>query len=283
MEELPAGSKLGFDDVIIRPRVSSVRSTAEIEIEAETVFGGGGRDARRLTCVPLALMPSIAPGQVVTNVLPAIAGMRSLIVVRGGSASESAAQGVEEGTIDPGLLIVASEAGDGVVGMIDKVMARLKARCILVEDKSGSTITLIDACKAVRDRYPNHILIAGEIQTSDALEAVARETDADAVMLAPPWSSAPVGVPAFAMTTECARAGRASGMKVMANVEKAADVPKALAAGADFVALRAGVDSATGIVRDAARALLDVCMRTDSRTIKHLSSKASFQACRKLA
>ena len=283
MEEPPSGSKLGFDDVIIRPRVSTVRSTAEIEIEAETVFGPGGRNVRRLTSIPLALSLSMSPNQSAKNVLPAIAVMRPLIVVRDGPVSEAAIYGVEEGTIDPGQIIVATEAGPGVVRRIEAVMPRVKARCILVEDISGSTITLIDACRAVRERFPNHILIAGEIHTSDAVEAVAREADADMVMLAPPWTSGPVGVPSFAMTLECVRSGRASGMKVMANVKKASDVPKALAAGADFVAISAGTETATGITGDAMHTLRDVCMRTDCRAIRDLPSKATFQACMKFS
>jgi hypothetical protein len=283
MEEQPAGSKLGFDDVMIRPRASTVRSTAEIEVEAETVFGLGGGDARRLTSIPLALVLSMPPDRADKNALPAIAGMRPLIVVRPGPASEAAIHGVEEGTIDPGLVIVASEVGPGLVGRIETVMERAKARCILVEDRSGSTITLIDACKAVRERYPNHILVAGEVQTSDALEAIARETDADIALLAPPCSAGPVGVPSFAMTIECVRAGRASGMRVMANVEKVDDVPKALAAGADFVSMPADGDTAPQIVGDAMRALRDVCVRTDCRAIKELPSKVSFLGYRKFA
>jgi hypothetical protein len=279
MEDLPAGSKLWFDDVIIKPRVSSVRSANEIEIESETIFSELGGDARRLSSLPVAL--SMPPTQADKNLLPAIAGMRPLIIIRDGASSEAALHGVEEGTIDPCLLIVASEAGEGVVGRIDAIMPRARARCILVEERSGSTVSLIDACNEVRRRYPNHILIAGEIQTSEQLKAVARDTDTDIVMLAAPWSSGAVGVPSFAMTSECAREGRVSGVRVMANVEKVDDVPKALAAGADFVAIPGTVDTATSIINGAARALRDVCMRTDCRHIKDISSRASFLACKR--
>ncbi len=128
---------------------------------------------------------------------------------------------------------------------------------IVVDTAHGHSAGVIDAVRSTRKRYPELAIIAGNIATADAAEALI-EAGADAIKVGIGPGSicttrvvAGVGVPQITAVSDCAKVARRYGVPVIADggVKYSGDVAKAIAAGADVVmigSLFAGTDEAPG-------------------------------------
>jgi len=128
---------------------------------------------------------------------------------------------------------------------------------VVIDTAHGHSKGVIDAVRETRARYPDLALIAGNIATAEAAEALL-DAGADAVKVGIGPGSicttrvvAGVGVPQVTAVSDCVRVAHRRGARVIADggVKYSGDVAKAIAAGADTVmigSLFAGTDEAPG-------------------------------------
>ena len=128
---------------------------------------------------------------------------------------------------------------------------------IVVDTAHGHSKGVIDAVRATKKEHPHIDLIAGNVATADAAEALI-EAGADGVKVGIGPGSicttrvvAGVGVPQVTAVVECARIGKKRGVPIISDggVKYSGDVVKAIAAGASAVmmgSLFAGTDEAPG-------------------------------------
>lgn len=128
---------------------------------------------------------------------------------------------------------------------------------IVIDTAHGHSKGVLDAIRATRKNHPHVPVIAGNIATAEAAEALI-EAGADAIKVGIGPGSicttrvvAGVGVPQITAISDCARVARRYGIPVIADggVKYSGDVAKAIAAGADVVmigSLFAGTDEAPG-------------------------------------
>jgi IMP dehydrogenase len=128
---------------------------------------------------------------------------------------------------------------------------------IVIDTAHGHSRGVIDAVRYVRATHPELPLIAGNIATAEATEALI-EAGVDAVKVGIGPGSicttrvvAGVGVPQITAVSDCARVARRHGVTVIADggVKHSGDIGKAIAAGADVVmigSLFAGTDESPG-------------------------------------
>ncbi len=128
---------------------------------------------------------------------------------------------------------------------------------IVIDTAHGHSKGVIDALRDTRKRYPDLALIAGNIATAEAAEALI-EAGADGIKVGIGPGSicttrvvAGVGVPQITAISDCAKVARRYGVPVIADggVKYSGDVSKAIAAGADVVmigSLFAGTDESPG-------------------------------------
>lgn len=128
---------------------------------------------------------------------------------------------------------------------------------IVIDTAHGHSKGVIDALRSTRRQYPDLPVIAGNIATAEAAEALI-EAGADAIKVGIGPGSicttrvvAGVGVPQITAVSDCARVARRYGIPVIADggIKYSGDVAKAVAAGADVVmigSLFAGTDEAPG-------------------------------------
>jgi IMP dehydrogenase len=128
---------------------------------------------------------------------------------------------------------------------------------IVIDTAHGHSKGVIDAVRATRQSFPDVPVVAGNIATSEAAEAlIAAGADAIKVGIGPgsictTRMVSGVGVPQITAVSDCARVARRHGVAVIADggVKYSGDVAKAIAAGADVVmigSLFAGTDEAPG-------------------------------------
>jgi IMP dehydrogenase len=128
---------------------------------------------------------------------------------------------------------------------------------IVVDTAHGHSKGVIDAVRATKKEHPHIDLIAGNVATAEATEALI-DAGADGVKVGIGPGSicttrvvAGVGVPQVSAVFECARAAKRRGIPIISDggVKYSGDVVKAIAAGASSVmmgSLFAGTDEAPG-------------------------------------
>jgi IMP dehydrogenase len=153
-------------------------------------------------------------------------------------------------------------AAIGATGdFLERAAALVEARvdAIIVDTAHGHSSRVIDAVKAVKSKFPNLQLIAGNVATADGTRALI-DAGVDAVKIGiGPGSICTTrvvtgsGVPQILAITESVAAAKGTGVPIIADggVKFSGDVAKAMAAGADTVmigSLFAGTDEAPGEV-----------------------------------
>ncbi|UQA62061.1 IMP dehydrogenase [Polyangium aurulentum] len=128
---------------------------------------------------------------------------------------------------------------------------------LVVDTAHGHSRGVLDAVKKIKKRFPQTDLVAGNIATAEAVEALV-DAGADAVKVGIGPGSicttrvvAGVGVPQITAISDCARAAERHGIPIIADggIKYSGDVTKAIAAGAWSVmigSLFAGTDEAPG-------------------------------------
>src|SRR5208283_1412751 len=131
------------------------------------------------------------------------------------------------------------------------------ADVIVVDTAHGHSRGVVDAIRAVKKKYPSLDVIAGNVATAEATEALI-DAGADAVKVGIGPGSicttrvvAGVGVPQITAVSDCASVANRHGIPVIADggVKHSGDLVKAIAAGASSVmigSLFAGTDKSPG-------------------------------------
>ncbi|RDV81718.1 IMP dehydrogenase [Ammonifex thiophilus] len=157
-----------------------------------------------------------------------------------------------------GRLLVAAAVGVNP-GFMDRVDALVAAKvdAIVVDTAHGHSTRVIEAVKAIKKRYPDLEVVAGNVATAEGARALF-EAGADAVKVGIGPGSicttrviAGVGVPQITAIMECAKEAKRFGRRLIADggIKYSGDITKAIAAGADTVmlgSLLAGTEESPG-------------------------------------
>lgn len=153
-------------------------------------------------------------------------------------------------------------AAIGATGdFLERAAALIESRvdAIVVDTAHGHSSRVIEAVKQVKAKFPNIEIIAGNVATSEATEALI-DVGVDAVKVGiGPGSICTTrvvtgaGVPQIKAIMDCVRAAQGTGVPIIADggIKFSGDVAKAIASGADSVmigSLFAGTEEAPGEV-----------------------------------
>ena len=138
-----------------------------------------------------------------------------------------------------------------------EALVAAKVDVITIDTAHGHSKNVIDTIKGIRKKYPDLQLIAGNVATFEATEALIRAgVNAVKVGIGPGSICttrviAGIGVPQITAVMECARAAKPFGIPIIADggIKYSDDITKAIAAGASCVmlgSLLAGTDESPG-------------------------------------
>jgi GMP reductase len=134
---------------------------------------------------------------------------------------------------------------DQDVNKLQEIMKVADVQMICLDVANGYTERFVDCLKMLRDKYPNKVIMAGNVVTGEMVEELIL-SGADIVKIGiGPGSvcttreKTGVGYPQLSAIIECADAGHGLGGHVCADggCTSPGDVAKAFAAGADFIML----------------------------------------------
>ena len=232
--------KLTFDDVLIRPKRSTLVSRSDVTLVRDFKF--------RHSDTTWSGVPIVAANMDTTGVFGVsrvLQNHRMLTCLQKFYSTKQCSDAWDDG-IDPGHVAITCGSTEDSMELLKKKMATSDdLSMICVDVANGYREVFLDFIKEVRRNYQNCIVIAGNVATREMTEAlILAGADVVKVGIGPgsvctTRKVAGVGYPQLSAISECADAAHGLGGHVMADggCSSPGDVAKAFAAGADFVML----------------------------------------------
>lgn len=234
---IEAEKKLDFDDVLIRPKRSRLKSRAEVELKR--TFSLPHADAE-ITGVPVIAANMDTVGTL--NMAKALAEHNMFTALH----KHYPVAELQKANISGAFTFITFGIGD--INKIDDFMAGLNSNSInkiCLDVANGYTEAFLDFVKLVRQHHPEKVIMAGNVATPDMTEAlILAGADIVKVGIGPgsvcmTRAMTGVGYPQLSSIIECADAAHGLSGLICADggCKMPGDVAKAFAAGADFVML----------------------------------------------
>ena len=146
--------------------------------------------------------------------------------------------------LDKNYYAVTSGIRDSDLENLEEIMAKLDPKFICLDVANGYMTHFIDVCKSVREKYPEKIIIAGNICTSEGVLDLAMNGKVDIVKVGLGNGSCcttrkqtGIGMPQLSAVIECSDTAHGTDVHIISDggIQVIGDFSKAYAAGADFV------------------------------------------------
>jgi len=266
MPHIETDPKLDFKDVLIRPKRSTLASRSQVKLPREFTFKNS---AAQWSGVPMFAANMDTTGTF--EMAEAMAQHECMVALHKHytlgdfeawfEKNEKLVGSTDNPSWKDPRKFVAISTGilDRDLENLDKVLKATGCGWICVDVANGYTEQFVTQVRKIRQRYPSHVLIAGNVVTGEMTEELIL-SGADIVKVGIGSGSVcttrrltGVGCPQLSAIMECADAAHGLGGRIMSDggLTCPGDVCKAFAAGADFVmmgGMLAGHDEAAGSV-----------------------------------
>jgi len=281
------GVKLDFKDVLIRPKRSTLRSRAEVDVRRTFTFRNSGR---KWTGVPVVVSNMDTTGTF--EVAAALAPLHLLVCLHKHYGVEDVADFAKKHP--DALPYVAVSAGTGEDDFV-KVKSMLAAApgitMVCLDVANGYSEHFVECVRRYRKEFPTTTIMAGNVVTGEMVEElILSGADIVKVGIGPgsvctTRKQTGVGYPQLSATIECADAAHGLGGMIVSDggCQCSGDVAKAFGAGADFVMLGgmfAGHDESAGELREHGGKMYKMFYGMSSATAmqKHAGGVAEYRA-----
>ncbi len=232
--------KLTFDDVLIRPKRSTLISRSDVNLVREFTF--------RHTKETWNGVPIVAANMDTTglfSIAEILQGHKMLTCTQKFYSTKEFSDAWENG-VNSEFVAVTCGSTDESFELLERKMATNKGlKMICIDVANGYREVFLNFVKKVRGAFPEKIIIAGNVATREMTEAlILAGADIVKVGIGPgsvctTRKVAGVGYPQLSAISECADAAHGLNGHVMSDggCSSPGDVAKAFAAGADFVML----------------------------------------------
>lgn len=146
--------------------------------------------------------------------------------------------------LDSNYFMVSSGIREGDYENLCEIVDNIDVTFINLDVPNGYIPNFVDFCKKVRERYPNKIISAGNVATSDMVESLIMEADIDIIKVGIGGGSVcttrkitGVGIPQLSCIMECSDAAHGLNKYIIGDggITCPGDLAKAFCGGADFV------------------------------------------------
>lgn len=281
--------KLGFKDVLIRPKRSTLKSRSLVELERSYTFLHSKRQWRGVPIIA-ANMDTIGTFEVAE----VLAGNRMLCAIHKHYSLEEWQAFVDRQDSDDIFerIMVSTGVADEDFDKLCKIINQHpQLLFICIDVANGYAESFVEFVSKVRQAFPDKTIIAGNVVTGEMVEELLL-SGADLVKVGiGPGSvcttrvKTGVGYPQLSAVIECADAAHGLGGRIISDggCICAGDVAKAFGGGADFVMLGgmfAGHDESGGqlVERGGLQFKLYYGMSSDTAMKKHAGMVANYRA-----
>lgn len=280
--------KLGFKDVLIRPKRSNLKSRSQVVLERTYTFL---HSRRQWTGVPVIAANMDTVGTFEASEVLASHGLLTAIHKHYDEDEWSRFLDGSDKRIYSRIMISTGSSDDDLAKLGRIITRHPKLEFICLDVANGYAQSFVEFVARVRDTFPDKTIVAGNVVTGEMVEELLL-SGADIVKVGiGPGSvcttrlKAGVGYPQLSAVIECADAAHGLGGRIISDggCTCAGDVAKAFGGGADFVMIGgmfAGHDESGGqlIVRDGRQYKLFYGMSSATAMEKHAGGVAEYRA-----
>ena len=227
--------KLDFKDVLLVPQHSLLKSRKEVSLDRKFYFKNADR---KWTGVPLVVSNMDTTGTI--EMAKELQKYKILTCLHKYYNKEE----ILNSQLDPNYFAVSTGINDmDLVKLNDILTEKKDIKFICIDVANGYMQYFIDKCKLIREKYPNKILIAGNVVTPEQIERIS-ESKIDIIKLGIGSGSVcttrlktGIGYPQMSVILECERKCKELGIYLMSDggIKYPGDLGKAFVGGADFV------------------------------------------------
>ena len=233
--------KLDYNDVLIRPKRTTLTSRSEVNLERTIYFP---ISKYTWTGVPIiaANMDTIGTCEI-HNIL---AKHKIITALHKFYTYEHYKNFFQQGLLDPNYYMVSTGITEKDKIKLFQILELLGHHCkfICIDVANGYMERLVSFCREIRDKFPNKVIVAGNVVTREITEELILQGKVDIVKVGIGPGSAcltrtqtGVGMPQLSAINECADAAHGVNGFIIGDggITCPGDVSKGLGAGGDFI------------------------------------------------
>lgn len=243
MPRIDFQQKLDFGQVLITPKRSNLNSRSEVNLERTFVFKNGQTwHGVPVICANMSTTGTFGVYDVLSKYKMLTAFHK---FYEYSDYAEHFKKCEETGApMDPDYFMVSTGIGDAEFEKLENLCELLPIKWICIDIANGYIPKFLDYCKKVRARFPDAILVAGNVATPDIVNTLCLEADVDIIKCGIGPGSActtrlktGVGIPQLSCIMECGDAAHGVGKYIIGDggITCPGDLSKAFCGGADFV------------------------------------------------
>ena len=230
--------KYDFDNVLIRPKRSTLQSRSQVTLDREFKFPNA---TSTWSGVPIIAANMDTIGTI--EVARALSKHRIVTALHKFYCSTDIKAAVDSG-LDPSYFMISTGISDKDHARLRMILSEVDVKWICVDVANGYMQQLVHFCKNIRERYPDKIIVAGNVVSREMTEELILNGKVDIVKVGIGGGSAcvtrlktGVGMPQLSAVIECADAAHGMNGYIISDggITCPGDMAKAFCGGADFV------------------------------------------------
>ena len=241
--------KLDFSDVLMLPKRSQYSSRAEVSLERTFKFK---YSPYTWTGVPIMVSNMDTTGTI--EMALELQKHKVLTCLH----KYYTAEDLLKSQLNKEYYAVSTGINQNDLDNLEEIMEKVDAKFICIDVANGYMTKFIETCRKIREKYPDKILIAGNVCTSEGILELVMEGKVDIVKVGIGSGSCcttrkqtGIGMPQLSAVIECADTAHGMDAHIISDggLQVVGDFSKAYGAGADFVmsgSMFAGHDESGG-------------------------------------
>lgn len=227
--------KLDFTDVLILPKRSEYSSRAEVSLERTYRF--------KYSPYTWTGVPIMVSNMDTTGTIEMALELQKFKILTCLHKYYSVDDLLNKG-LNPEYFAISTGIGEKDLEKLDKIMSTIDPKFICIDVANGYMSIFIEKCREIREKYPEKILIAGNVCTQQGVLELVMEGKVDIVKVGIGSGSCcttrkqtGVGMPQLSAVSECADTAHGLDAHIISDggLQVVGDFSKAYGAGADFV------------------------------------------------
>ena len=236
MNKIESGEKLDFNQVLIRPKRSTLSSRSQVSLEREFKF--------KYSTYTWTGVPIIAANMDTTGTFEVYHCLKQHKIITALHKFYTLEDYQKHYHLDPDYFMVSTGISDKDFSNLETIVSSIPCKWICIDVANGYMEALVIFCQKVRQRFPEKIIVAGNIVTREMAEELILNGKVDVCKAGiGPGSvcttrlKTGVGMPQLSAILECADAAHGVGGHIISDggITCPGDMAKAFGAGADFV------------------------------------------------
>jgi GMP reductase len=236
MPKIELEEKLDFNNVLIRPQRSAISSRADIDLKREFKF--------KYSNYNWTGTPIIAANMDTIGTFDIYYELKKHNIITALHKFYKLSDFQEHTDLDPDFFMVSSGIGESDLVNLDSILSVINVKWICIDVANGYMEKLVKFCKEIRTKYPDKIIVAGNVVTREVVEDLILNGMVDIVKIGIGPGSActtrlktGVGMPQLSAILECCDAAHGVDGHIISDggITCPGDMSKAFGAGADFV------------------------------------------------